>query len=236
VSLTRNLWVLDPEERRTVARELAAPVWLEACGRITDVEQPSRSETASPASGSESGSEGEGEAAQPPRGSAVLIQPIRAPVGDLGGSAAVLMVPSEGLETLPSSSLPANPEDRVRINGLPVGPGMHVLRHADRLELGSLLVWLSADARPETTTYDPQRDGETVFCARTKVRLAAGDEIVRCPSVPGVDCDLIYRASAWEAALKCHGCGFDRSARPWSPPSARRSLSLEDVLAEAAGD
>jgi hypothetical protein len=130
---------------------------------------------------------------------------------------------------------PAVPE-HVVLNGTPVSPGMHPIRPTDRLDLGLDSYWLSEDLSPQRTSYDPELHGLDARCCMTKARLRAGQEIVICPGRPGVPCDVIYKAAAWEAVIqanremKCPGCGYRPGEPAWHPtvPQLRREV-LHDL-------
>ena len=130
---------------------------------------------------------------------------------------------------------PAAPA-HVVLNGTPASPGMHPIRPTDRLDIGLDSYWLSEDLAPLRTAYDPQLHGPDARCCMTKARLKAGQEIVICPGRPGVPCQVIYKAAAWDAVIqsnremKCPGCGYRPGEPAWRPtiPQLRREV-LDDL-------
>ncbi|MCR4411103.1 MAG: hypothetical protein NUV77_01610 [Thermoguttaceae bacterium] len=122
---------------------------------------------------------------------------------------------SEGLALLVT---PEPLEGRLARNGQPVAAGIEVLRHADRLELADLRVWVSAAAVPVEAAYDPAIHGDEAFCARTRSRLRAGEPIVICPGTESTPCGALYKAEAWALGRRCHHCGRAPGAPAWKPP------------------
>lgn len=110
----------------------------------------------------------------------------------------------------------------VRRNDLPCVPGLHPLRHADRLQVGDGVLWVSADLDAAPQPYDPVEHGDDQFCQRTKARLTAGESIVICPGTPREYCGAKFKAAAWALRLPCHACGHDPRARRWRPQPASR--------------
>ena len=123
---------------------------------------------------------------------------------------------------------------RVLLNGVRLRPGMHVLRHADRIALDGRAVWLSIAATPDEVLFDPQVHGDPVFCHRTKARLKEGDPMVICRGTPEVDCGMMFAAAAWGAGLPCHSCGAQPGDPGWTPPLPERGGSLVELLQLAA--
>lgn len=141
--------------------------------------------------------------------------------GENGSCAAVFVPPKHG--------------QPVRLNRVELPSGMHLLAHGDRLDVGGRIFWVSLRALAEETVYDPKIHGEDCFCFRTKARLEAGDATVICPGTPEMPCEMIYKASAWKAGVRCHNCRFDPSAPAWKPAAPREGRSVLDELLERAG-
>lgn len=135
-----------------------------------------------------------------------------------GDALGALLVPEAALES-------------VTRRGIRLRPGMHPLQHADQLQIGTAVLWISAEAEPDRTTYDPQLHGANVFCARTKARLQPGEAIVVCPGTPSASCGWIYKASAWTPQLVCPRCGFDPQHAPWEPPRRPTTEPSHDLIA-----
>jgi hypothetical protein len=121
----------------------------------------------------------------------------------------------------------------VAIAGVPAGPGLHALRHADRVDLAGHPFWISADTEPVECGYDPTRHGEDQRCLRTKTRLVAGEAIVVCPGTPAAACGGLFKRAAWRPTLRCHQCGHDPTARRWQPPRRGPGARLAELLALA---
>jgi hypothetical protein len=121
-------------------------------------------------------------------------------------------------------------------NGVPVGPGMHLLRHSDRLDVAGQRFWISVAPSVEIAAYDPAVHGVDVFCYLTKARLKPGQQIKICPGMPGQSCGAIYKAEAWEMAMQseppmpCASCGYHTRAAEWQPPKGKPHASLTDRL------
>ena len=130
---------------------------------------------------------------------------------------------------------PAQPH-AVFVDGLGVGPGMHALRHGQRVEFGGTTAWVAGDPAPIERTYDPAIDGAEQRCLRTKVRLVAGEPITVCPGTDARPCGGLFRRAAWTAGLVCHVCGFDPAARRWRPPVSAASDALRRLLALGGDD
>lgn len=130
---------------------------------------------------------------------------------------------------------PAHPSG-VFVDGLGVGPGMHALRHGQRIEFGGTTAWVAGDPAPIERSYDPAADGAEQRCLRTKVRLVAGEPITVCPGTDARPCGGLFRRSAWTAGLVCHVCGFDPAARRWRPPASWRTDNLRRLLALGGDD
>lgn len=105
-----------------------------------------------------------------------------------------------------------------RRNGLALEPGLHLVRHADRVDAGPLAFWVAADCRPEETVYAPPRHPGDAFCARLRARLEPGEDIVICQGRPERACGLLYRKSAWLARPVCASCGANAADAQWCPP------------------
>ena len=119
---------------------------------------------------------------------------------------------------------------RVLLNGVRIGPGMHVLHHADHVALDSRSVWFAIAATPDEVVFDPEIHGHPVYCHRTKARLKPGDEMVICRGTPKADCGMKFTAGAWSAGIPCHACGAEPGDPGWTPPPSERSGSLVELL------
>ena len=115
--------------------------------------------------------------------------------------------------------------DLVALRGTPLGSGMYLVHPTDRIDVGADSYWLSEDLSPLRTTYDPERHERDARCCMTKARLKEGQDIVICPGLSGVPCNVIYKAAAWDAVtqadMKCHSCGYRAGQPQWRPPSPR---------------
>ena len=120
---------------------------------------------------------------------------------------------------------------RVLLNGVRLGPGMHVLRHADHVALDGQAVWFAIAAAPDEVLYDPDVHGHPVYCHRTKAPLDGGDSMVICRGTPEGDCGMMFTATAWSAGIPCHSCGALPEDPGWTPPQSERSGSLAELLA-----
>ena len=118
----------------------------------------------------------------------------------------------------------------VLLNGVRIGPGMHVLRHADHVALDGQAVWFAIAAAPDEVVVDPEIHGGPVFCHRTKTRLKPGGEMVICRGTPKADCGMMFTAGAWSAGVRCHSCGALPGDPGWTPPPSERSGSLFELL------
>lgn len=155
-----------------------------------------------------------------PRDNAIGIRPIR-PRGAFIGVAIV----------------PVELQERIAINGTPVGSGLIGLRHADRLDLNGHSVWIAANLSVETTTYDPAVHGEGIFCFISKLPLVTGQAIALCPGLPGKPCNVVCAQESWERAmqvqtqLRCAGCGFRPDDTEWRPTEHQPRKRINDILA-----
>ncbi len=140
------------------------------------------------------------------------------------------------LPTEPSGSscgvalVPDASTGRVLLNGVRLGPGMHVLRHADRVALDGRAVWFAIAVAPDEVLYDPEVHGHPVYCHRTKARLTEGDPMVICRGTPKADCGMMFTAAAWSAGIPCHSCGALPGEPGWTPPPSERRGSLIELL------
>ena len=119
---------------------------------------------------------------------------------------------------------------RVLLTGVRLWPGMHVLRHADRVALDGQSVWFAVAAAPDEVLYDPEAHGDPVYCHRTKARLKAGDEMVICRGTSEADCGMMFTTAAWSAGIPCHSCGALPGDPGWTPPPSERRGSLIELL------
>ncbi|NUQ63740.1 MAG: hypothetical protein HUU20_14780 [Pirellulales bacterium] len=159
---------------------------------------------------------GESSGAGKGKGKGLRVVPLR-PVGDVVAAAIV----------------PGALAESAALNGVPLAEGLHLLRHADRLTMSGQQYWIAVQPTVEEVDFSPDIHGEDAFCFLTKARLGTGDRIVVCPGKPGVPCGAIYKADAWELAmrpesgLKCLRCGFHPSQTQWEPPKARERIQLD---------
>lgn len=129
---------------------------------------------------------------------------------------------------------------RVTCNGIALLPGLHELRHADRLEWDHKVFWISTEFSAEETEYDPAKHPSDAFCFLTKARLAAGDPIVICPGTANTPCGMIFKHAAWAmaqqagTALGCPNCGFNPARDGWTPPAEKPAGELDRLLELAA--
>jgi len=118
----------------------------------------------------------------------------------------------------------------VSCNGIPLGPGAHVLQHTDRIDMDTLTFWVASSSAIAVTNYDSTIHGPDVFCFITKARLKPGEDIISCPG-----CAIIYRQAAWQMAIesdprfRCPGCRFDPFGGDWKPELSTTS-SLDRIL------
>ena len=156
--------------------------------------------------------------------------------GEDPGHGNVLIVRLDGKNGVCAAVLVPSKHGRpVRLNRVDLPPGMHLLSHKDRLDVGGITFWVSLRACAEQMAYDPEVHGEDCFCLRTKARLEPGEAIVICPGMPEMPCDMIFKASAWKAGVRCHNCRFDPSAPAWKPAAPKEGRSVLDELFERAG-
>lgn len=124
----------------------------------------------------------------------------------------------------------------VALNGSPVRNGLHLLRHADRLDLAGRSFWVSAESSLRRTQYAADHHGAEVRCGLTKARLREGQAIVICPGVPGTPCGVVYKAQAWDAVItanpqmKCTHCGYRPGQSTWQPPIPKPRKGILDGL------
>jgi hypothetical protein len=144
----------------------------------------------------------------------------------------VLLLPTH--DAAPTSSALLVPQafrQQASVNGVPLGPGVHLVEHADQLSIGNDVVyWIAQQLVPREQSYDPTIHGEDKFCARTKARINTADRIVICPGLPRRRCGLIYRVEAWAIGVACHGCKFDPSAPGWTPPPPALRSRINELL------
>ena len=162
-------------------------------------------------------------------------QPTRGPVWvgptPPGPNTGILVIPVEADDGVRAVALvPEASTSPVARNGRPLGPGLHELRHSDRLDVGEAVVWLSGQRTAEATSYQPGRHPPGAHCARTRRRLVEGEAIVLCPGTPTRDCNLIFQAEAWALELPCHRCRHDPRAPAWSPPLVPKASRVDELL------
>lgn len=136
--------------------------------------------------------------------------------------------------------VPEQTAGQIARNGMALEPGLHELRHADRLDVNGQTFWISVELSAEETKYDPEKHSPDAFCFLTKARLNEGDAVTICPGTPDTSCGVIYKQAAWEMAQKsatpfrCPNCGFDPARATWAPPVERSSQSLDQLFQIAA--
>jgi hypothetical protein len=137
--------------------------------------------------------------------------------------------------------VPENLSQSVTRNGVSLPPGLHELRHSDRLDYNGRSFWVSSDPKAEEVQYEPAIHGASVTCAYTKAPIQEGDSVVACPGKPGTPCGAVYGADAWRLAMeserpvKCLLCGYDSKQPKWEPPQPRAKIDLEEILQLAYG-
>lgn len=134
--------------------------------------------------------------------------------------------------------VPAGLGTSVMRNGVALSPGVHVLRHADRIEFAGRVYWVADVQQAVAVPYDPAVHRDDQHCFITKRRLVPGEMIVTCPGRPGVNCEAIYQQAAWEMAqrsnarFRCPRCRYEPGAAEWRPAVAASS-GLTHLLALA---
>lgn len=125
-------------------------------------------------------------------------------------------------------------------DGVPLCGGLHLVRHGAELTVRGQRYWISADAAPIESAYDPAQHGAGLSCHLTRAPLAPGEAIVACPGTLAAGCGLIHRAAAWRAAmdggLSCSGCGFHAGGAEWRPPRKAREGRLDEPFGSAWGE
>lgn len=149
-----------------------------------------------------------------PSDAAVLLE-----VAEPEGAGAVLLVPDR------LSGLVAR-------RGSPLASGLHMLEHGDRLEMGSVQVWISLEGEPRAALYDPRVHGGDACCARSGARLHSGTMVVTCPGTRLRQCSALYTEEAWGLGLRCHECGYDPRTERWRPTirAKRKWCELVDQI------
>jgi hypothetical protein len=150
-------------------------------------------------------------------GDAVLVLPLEA----VQGPVAVALVP----DALHGAA---------RRHGLPLEAGLHLLRHADRVDLAGWMVWVAGDGAPEEVPYDEAVHGADQHCARTKAAIRPGELVVRCPGTRDRPCGMLFRADAWRLQLPCHACRFDPRQPAWRPASPVPRSRLHELVRRVA--
>ncbi len=134
---------------------------------------------------------------------------------------------------------------KVARNRIRLAPGLHELRHADRLDVHHDTFWISVESSAEETEYDPEQHPSDAFCFLTKARLNRGDLITICPGTPETTCGLLYKQEAWVMAHQsptpfgCPNCGFTPARAAWAPPARRSRQSLNrlfQLAVQASGE
>jgi hypothetical protein len=101
------------------------------------------------------------------------------------------------------------PGSAVRINGVPVGPGLRVLVHRDELRVGSdePRRFFSDERLAQVRPFDGPEGGH---CPRCRLEVEPGDASVQCPR-----CDVVYHQSVerelpcWTYATTCSLCSTE---------------------------
>lgn len=151
----------------------------------------------------------------------------------------VIVLPIDPLEQAIGVTLvPEDMDGRVTRNGHLLQPGIHELRHTDRLEVNGQTLWVAENVTVRTVSFDPEKHatGPDTFCEITKGRIASGDKVVLCPGRPGAECTAVFKAKAWEmflqsgASAACPQCGFRPNDADWEPPSPKERVSLDELF------
>src|SRR5262249_50821649 len=69
----------------------------------------------------------------------------------------------------------------VRVTGLPIAGGLHVLRHRDEVLLGRQRFWFSAESTPVVTTFQLREGERRPTCPVCRGPVKDGEQAVRCP-------------------------------------------------------
>jgi hypothetical protein len=132
--------------------------------------------------------------------------------------------------------VPIRGTSQVSCNGVPLEPGLHPMRHGDRLDISGQTYWVASQATVDRVAYDPAAHGEDVFCFMTKARIKPGDAIAICPGTGGRRCGVIYTARAWDMAMtpdstiSCPSCGYHAGQDVWSPQPRAERKSFDELL------
>lgn len=157
-------------------------------------------------------------------------------VDDVVPSDRILITPVDPTSDLCAALLrPDQSKANVGVNGQRVAPGLHALHHGDRVTVDDRDIWIGVRVTPDQRAYDPDHDGDPVYCARTRVRLEPGAPMVLCRGTPRADCGLRFTTSAWATGIPCHNCGATDDGSTWSPPHPSGSDELEGLLRLVAG-
>lgn len=78
-------------------------------------------------------------------------------------------------------ALLAKPTARIRVNGLTIAGGLHVLNHRDELLVGRDRYCYSADATPVVTVFQLREGQRRPTCPVCRGQLKDGDQAVSCP-------------------------------------------------------
>lgn len=92
----------------------------------------------------------------------------------------------------------AEPMAEVRVNGLPVTAGIHVLADRDEIMLKGDRLYFSTESLAAVEEYT----GKTLRCPRCKLEIAGG-EVVRCPNNK---CKAVHHKECWTYASQCSLC------------------------------
>jgi hypothetical protein len=149
--------------------------------------------------------------------------PLLAPIRPLGKAIAAFFVP-DGFSGWATR------------NGVPLDSGMHTLEHGDEICVDGHVFWIAAEAQVEQAIYDPEQHGSDMSCYLTRAPILPGEDIVICPGLAGHSCGVVYKAQAWDLAMKsanplrCRNCGFHPSDAVWNPPAPKSRSCLDELL------
>jgi len=144
---------------------------------------------------------------------------------------AVLVLPLEATQGPVAAALVPEALDGIATrHGLPLEAGLHLLRHADRIDLAGWTVWIAGDGPPVEEPYDEAVHGAGQHCGRTRARLNPGELVVRCPGTATAQCGMLYRADAWRLHLPCHSCRHDPKRPAWRPPAPQPRSRIHELV------
>jgi hypothetical protein len=78
-------------------------------------------------------------------------------------------------------ALLADPRARVRVNGLPIAGGLHILEHRDEILVRGERFYFSSESRPIVTVFHLEEGARRPTCPICRGALRDGEQAVRCP-------------------------------------------------------